>query len=170
MHSAQNNNFFCQTMTYFFPIGVIKDYKAWLFEKFIFGPEAYFSFKITSILVRQVVSPKKNGDVIGKIHCLILWCSICTPLILVLASMNMAGTSAIIEWEWTTLANSSYKCERIRLETIYFSFRLDIGVRNFNHMNEFFPITKLKKDRINLWRTNLWQNKLTKDMEYQSAL
>ena len=86
-------------------------YKGWLFEKFIFELEAYYSFKITSILV---ISLKKNGDAIGKIYCLISWFPIYTPLILVSASMKMAGTSVIKIWEWTTLANSSYKGKRIR--------------------------------------------------------
>ena len=68
--------------------------KAWLFEKFIFELEASYSFKITCILVRQVISLKKIGGVISKIYCLILWSPICTPLILVSASVKMAGTSA----------------------------------------------------------------------------
>ena len=67
---------------------------AWVFEKFIFELEAFYSFKITCILVRQVISLKKNGGVISKIYCLILWSPICTPLILVSASVKMAGTSA----------------------------------------------------------------------------
>ena len=70
-------------------------YKAWLFKKFIFELEAYYSFKTTSILVRQELSLRKNGDFIGKIYCLISWSPICTHLILVLASMKMTGTSAI---------------------------------------------------------------------------
>ena len=68
--------------------------KAWLFEKFIFELEAFYSFKITCIVVRQVISLKKDGGVISKIYCLILWSPICTPLILVSASVKMAGTSA----------------------------------------------------------------------------
>ena len=132
-------------MTYFVPIGVIKDiftkmhpkyfngklephhlscfiksilydpaHKSWLFEKFIFELEDYYSFKITSIMVRQVISLKKNGDVIVKIYCLISWSPICTPSIVVSASVKMAGTSAITVWEWTTLANSSCKGKSIR--------------------------------------------------------
>ena len=66
----------------------------WLFEKFIFELEAFYSFKITCILVRQVISLKENGGVISKIYCLILWSPICTPLILVSTSVKMAGTSA----------------------------------------------------------------------------
>ena len=72
--------------------------KAWLFEKFIFEPEASNSFKITCILVTQAISLKKNGGVISKIFCLILWSPICTPLILVSASVKMAGTSATVTY------------------------------------------------------------------------
>ena len=32
---------------------------------------------------------------------------------------------------------------------------LDIGVRNVNYVDQFFSITKLKKGRINLRKTNL---------------
>ena len=71
---------------------------AWIFEKFIFELEAFYSFKITCILVRQVISLKKNGGVISKIYCLILWSPICTPLILVSASVKMAGTSATVTY------------------------------------------------------------------------
>ena len=128
--------------------------KAWLFEKFSFELEAYYSFKITSVLVRQVISLKQNGDVIIKIYCLISWSPIRTPIILLSAIVKMTGTSAITVWEWLTLVNSSYKGKRIRLETIYFSFKLDIGVHNFNHVNEFVSITKLKNIPINLRRAN----------------
>ena len=113
-------------------------HKAWLFEKFIFELEASYSFKITCILVRQVISLKKNGGAIVKICCLISWSRICTPLILVSASVNMANTSPKV------IYNS------MRVDTICFSFRLDIGLRNFNHVNEFVSITKLKKGRTNL--------------------
>ena len=72
--------------------------KAWLFEKFIFELEASYSFKITCILVRQVISLKKIGGVISKIYCLILWSPICTPLILVSASVKMVSTSATVTY------------------------------------------------------------------------
>ena len=68
-------------------------YKAWLFRKFIFELEASYSFKTTCILVRQVISLKKNDGFIGKIYCLISWSRICTPLILASASKKMASTS-----------------------------------------------------------------------------
>ena len=71
---------------------------AWLFEKFLFELEAFYSFKITCILVRQVISLKKNGGVISKIYCLIFGVLLCTPLILVLASVKMAGTSATVTY------------------------------------------------------------------------
>ena len=70
--------------------------KRWLFQKFIFELEAFYSFKITCILVRQVISYKKNGGVISKIYCLILWYPIFTHLILLSASVKMAGTSATV--------------------------------------------------------------------------
>ena len=70
--------------------------KVWLFEKFNFELEASYSFKITWILVRQVISLKKNGGVIRKIYCLGSWSPICTPLILVTALMKMASTSTTV--------------------------------------------------------------------------
>ena len=70
--------------------------KAWLFEKFIFGLEASYSFKITCILLRQVIFLKKNRGVISKIYCLVSWSSICTRLILVSALMKMASTSTTV--------------------------------------------------------------------------
>ena len=72
--------------------------KAWLFEKFIFELQAFYSFKITCILIRQVISLKKNGGFISKIYCLILWCRICTLLIFVSASVKMASTSATVAY------------------------------------------------------------------------
>ena len=71
---------------------------AWLFEKLIFELEGFYSFKITCILVRHVISLKKNGSVISKTYCLILWSPICTPLIFVSASVKMAGTSATVTY------------------------------------------------------------------------
>ena len=62
---------------------------AWLFEKFLFELEAFYSFKITCTLVRQVISLKKKGGVINQN---------CTPLILVSASVKMVGTSATVTY------------------------------------------------------------------------
>ena len=70
--------------------------KASLFEKLIFELEASYSFKITCILVRQLLSLKKIGAVIIKIYCLASWSPICTPLILLSVSMKMASTSTTV--------------------------------------------------------------------------
>ena len=71
--------------------------KAWFFfEKFIFEIETSYSLKITCILVRQLIPLKKNGGVFGNICCLISWSPICTSLILVSASVKIAGTSATV--------------------------------------------------------------------------
>ena len=70
---------------------------AWLFEKFILELEAFYSFKTTCVLVRQVISLKKNR-VISKIYCLILWSPNCTTLIIVSASVKMAGTSDTVTY------------------------------------------------------------------------
>ena len=63
---------------------------------FIFELEACYSFEIICILVRMVISLKKNGGVISKIYCLVSWSPICTHLILVSALMKMASTSSTV--------------------------------------------------------------------------
>ena len=96
--------------------------KAWLFEKFTFELEAFYSFKITCILVRPVITLKKNGGVISKIYCLTLWSPICTPLILVSASVKMAGTSVTVtcnSMKVCTPGDLLYKGKRFRQETIF---------------------------------------------------
>ena len=68
-----------------------------LFEKFIFELESSsYSFKITWILSKQVISPKKMVRSSAKFTNLISWSPICTPYILLLASMKLASTSATI--------------------------------------------------------------------------
>ena len=67
----------------------------WLFEKFILELEVSYSFQIVCILVRQDISLKNNGGVIGKI-CLVSWSPICTLLILVSALMNTPSTSTTV--------------------------------------------------------------------------
>ena len=84
----------CPVLSILFPY--VQVHKAWIFEKFPFEVEASYSFKITCILVRHVISLKKNGCDIGKIYCLISWSRICTPLILILASLKMANASATV--------------------------------------------------------------------------
>ena len=81
--------------------------KAWLFEKFIFKLEVSCSFKITCILVRQVIFAKKSGSVISKIYCLVSWSPICSHLILVSASIKMAGTSATVIYNSMSMYTSS---------------------------------------------------------------
>ena len=85
--------------------------KVWLFEL-----EASYSFKITCIWVRQVIS-LKIGGVISKIYCLVSWSPICTPLILLSALMKMASTSTTVIYNSMreeTLPNFLYKGKRIR--------------------------------------------------------
>ena len=62
--------------------------KSWFFEVYLEIWTSY-SFKITFILVLQLIPLKKNGGVIDKICCLISWSSICTPLVLVQ-----------LQWRW----------------------------------------------------------------------
>ena len=70
--------------------------KTRFFEKFIIDIETSYSFKITCILVRQLIPLKENGGVLSKIYYLISWSSICTHLILVSASVKMTGTSTTV--------------------------------------------------------------------------
>ena len=70
----------------------------------------------------------------------------------------MAGTSATVTYNsmrvdtFGELLMQDYK---VQIGDHFFSFRLDIGVRNFNLVNEFVSITKLENGRINLQITNL---------------
>ena len=71
--------------------------EAWLFEKVIFQLDASsYSFKITCILLRQVISLKKIVKSSAKFTILIWWSPICIPLTLLLALMKLASTSAAI--------------------------------------------------------------------------
>ena len=60
--------------------------------------EAFYSFKVTCILVTQIISHKRNGCVISKIYCLILWSPMCTLLIHVSESVKITGTSATVTY------------------------------------------------------------------------
>ena len=72
-------------------------YSASFFEKLIFELEASsYSFKITCILLRQVISPTKMVMYSAKFTNLISWFPICTHLMLLLASVKLAITSAAI--------------------------------------------------------------------------
>ena len=105
---------FYYTFTYFVPFGVIKNRvtkvnfkyfngnfaEAWLFEKFIFELDAFsYSFKITCILLRQVISLKKIVVSSAIFTILISWPPICIPLILLMALMKLASTSSTIMYK-----------------------------------------------------------------------
>ena len=70
-------------------------HKAWIFEKFIFELEAFScDFKIDCILVWQLISLNKKMVVSsGEFNVFTPWSPICTPLILVSASIKTANTS-----------------------------------------------------------------------------
>ena len=55
-----------------------------------------YIFKISCILLRQVISLKKMVKSSAKFTVLISWSPICIPLILLLALMKLANTSAAI--------------------------------------------------------------------------
>ena len=70
------------------------------FEKFIFELDASsYSFKITCILSRQVISLKKMVLSSAEFTLLISWSPICITLILLLALMKLASTSAAIMYK-----------------------------------------------------------------------
>ena len=48
---------------------------------------------------------------------------------------------------WTSLKNASHKGKKVRWEAIYFDFRLDVGVCNFNHVNGIISKTKFLQSR-----------------------
>ena len=57
-------------------------HKAWLFDKFIFELDASsYSFKVTCIILRQVISFRKMVMLSAKLTILISWSPICVPLI-----------------------------------------------------------------------------------------
>ena len=107
---------FYYTFTYFVQFGVIENIvtkvnskyfnencaEAWRFEKFIFelDPSSY-SFEITCIPLRQVISLKKMVVSSAKFTVLISWSLICILLILLLALMKLESTSAGIMYKRT---------------------------------------------------------------------
>ena len=79
--------------------------KACLFEKIIFSARLSlnqfilafsYGFKITCILLRQVISFKKMMILSAKFTILIPWSPICIPLILLSALAKLASTSTAI--------------------------------------------------------------------------
>ena len=102
---------FCYTFNYFFTFGVIENIitkvnfkyfngnfaEAYFLEKSIFELDAYtYSFKMICILSKQAISLKKMVVSLAKFTILISWSPICVPLILLLALMKLASTSATI--------------------------------------------------------------------------
>ena len=49
------------------------------------------------------------------------------------------------QWERTSLANPLHRGKSVKEETTYSIFKLDVGVCNFNHTNEFFSISNFCK-------------------------
>ena len=43
--------------------------------------------------------------------------------------------------------DSSHKGKGVRKETIYFNFRLDVGITSLNYMDEIVPVTKHMEGR-----------------------
>ena len=106
--------FFNYTFTYFVSLGVIQkrvtkvNFKyfnenfeeAWLFEKFIFDLDASsYSFKITCILSRQLISFKKMVVSSAKFTFSISWSPIYISLIILLALIQLGSTSATIMYK-----------------------------------------------------------------------
>ena len=105
---------FWYTFTYFVPFGVIGNRvtkvnfkyfngnvaETWHFEKFIFELDASsYSFIITCILSRQIISLKKVLMSSEKFTILISWSLVCIPVFVLLALMELASTSALIMYK-----------------------------------------------------------------------
>ena len=105
---------FLYTFTYYVSFGVIENRftkvnfkcfngnfaEASFIEKFIFELDASsYSFEITCILSRQVISLTKMVVSSAKFTILISWPPICIPLIFLLALMKLASTSAAIMYK-----------------------------------------------------------------------
>ena len=89
-------------------------HKTLLFEKFIFELDASsHSFKITCVLLRQVITLKKIVLSSAKFTILISWSPICVPLILFLTLMKLASTSAIIRYN---SMENRHPCQTPRIE------------------------------------------------------
>ena len=72
-------------------------HRACFFEKLIFElDEASYSFKITCIPLRKVISFEKIAVMSAKLTILISWSAICIPFILLLVLMKLESTPAAI--------------------------------------------------------------------------
>ena len=116
-------------MTYFVPIGVIKDKttkmyckyfngKLWPYHLSCFTNSFLYDSACKSWLFEKLIFEleasysfeitwilirqvrQKIGRVISKIYCLVSWSPICTPLILLSALMKMASTSTAVIYKY----------------------------------------------------------------------
>ena len=90
------DNFICPVWSVLFLHA--PDYQAWLFQEFIFELDASsYSFKITCILLRQVIYLNKMVVSTAKSAILISWSPpICAPLILLLSLKKLASASVFV--------------------------------------------------------------------------
>ena len=112
------------------------------------------------VLVEQfyfcILQPIMMVVLSAKFNILISWSPICTPLILLRASiklMKLASSSAEIMYN-STESGHPWKTPRIRINGSHrkpFILRLDLGVRNFNHVNEFVTeLLQSRKDKFSI--------------------
>ena len=74
-------------------------HKPWpltFWKVYLWASASSYSFKVTCILLRQVISYRKMVMLSAKLAILISWSAISIPLILLLALMKLASTSAAI--------------------------------------------------------------------------
>ena len=88
--------------------------ETWIYEKFIFELDASsYSFKITCILSRQVISLKKMVMLPAKFTTILIsWSPICILLMLLLALMKLASNSATIMYK---SIENRHPCQTSRL-------------------------------------------------------
>ena len=111
--------------------------KVWTFEKFVFVIEAFScDFKIDCILV-------------GKFNIFISWSPICTPCAGI--NGNCKYFTAALIYNNVESGNPNWtppiRVKALDKETVYFNCRLDVGVTNFNDIDEFVFVNKQMKDR-----------------------
>ena len=128
-------------------------HKAWIYEKFVFELEAFsFDFKIDCILLWQLISLDKKMVVSsGKLHIYFMISYLylynprvginknCKYFIAALIYNNIESGHP----QWTPIIRVKY----LDKEIIYFKFRWDIGITDFNDMDKFDPVTKYERQR-----------------------
>ena len=107
-----------------------------------------YSLKITYILITQVISLKKMVVLSVKFTIIMSWSPICIPLILLLALMRLASTSAAILYN--SLGSWHHWQTHIGVkEAMYFNSRFDIGICNVNRFVSISELLQNRKDKIN---------------------